>query len=148
MELRRATRADLASIVALLAADDLGAERESPDLGRYEHAFTEIDADPRHLLVVGEVDGAVVACLQATVLPCLTHGGRSRAQFEGVRVASGLRGQGVGHALLAWSIDWARRQGCGVVQLTSDKRRPGAIAFYEQLGFVATHQGLKLSLEP
>jgi hypothetical protein len=33
-----------------------------------------------------------------------------------------------------------------VVQLTSDKQRPGAIRFYESLGFTATHEGLKLPL--
>ena len=145
---RRAERGDLVAIVGLLADDELGAGRESVDLAGYEGAFAEIDGDPRHLLVVGDLDGVVVACLQATLLPCLTHGGRRRAQFEGVRVDERQRGRGVGAALLAWSIDWARENGCGVVQLTTDKRRPGALRFYEQAGFVATHEGLKLPLDP
>lgn len=145
---RRATRDDLVAIVGLLADDELGAERESADLGPYEAAFAEIDGDPRHLLVVGDLDGEVVACLQATLLPCLTHGGRRRAQFEGVRVSERHRGRGVGAALLAWSVDWARREGCGVVQLTTDTRRADARRFYEQAGFVATHEGLKLPLDP
>lgn len=149
---RRAAPADLAGIVALLTDDVLGAGRESDDAAAYEAAFGEIDADPRHLMVVGVVGdgrdtgGAVVACLQATVLPCLTHGGRRRAQFEGVRVATALRGAGVGAALLAWSIGWAREQGCGVVQLMTDRRRPDARRFYEAAGFVATHDGMKLDL--
>jgi hypothetical protein len=37
---------------------------------------------------------------------------------------------------------------CGLVQLTSDKRRAGAIRFYESLGFEASHEGLKLPLQP
>jgi GNAT superfamily N-acetyltransferase len=143
---RRAERADLAAIVALLTDDVLGAGRESDDRTAYEDAFADIDADPRHLLVVAESGGEVVACLQATVLPCLTHGGRRRAQFEGVRVAASTRGTGVGTALLAWCIAWARDQGCGVVQLTTDRRRPDARRFYEAAGFVATHDGLKLDL--
>jgi GNAT superfamily N-acetyltransferase len=145
---RRARRDDLSSIVALLTDDDLGAGRESADLEPYEVAFAEIDGDPRHVLVVGDRDGEIVACLQATVLPCLTHGGRRRAQVEGVRVSERLRGAGVGRALLAWSIDWAREHGCGVVQLTTDKRRPDALRFYEASGFVATHEGMKLDLDP
>jgi len=32
------------------------------------------------------------------------------------------------------------------VQLTSDKSRTDAIRFYESLGFVASHDGLKLDL--
>jgi hypothetical protein len=37
-------------------------------------------------------------------------------------------------------------QGCGLLQLTSDKQRPDAIRFYESLGFTASHEGLKLPL--
>ncbi|WP_426574520.1 GNAT family N-acetyltransferase [Aquihabitans sp. McL0605] len=145
---RRAGPDDLAAIVGLLTDDVLGADRESAAFGAYEDAFAEIDADPRHLLVVGDLDGEVVACLQATVLPCLTHGGRRRAQLEGVRVSDRLRGGGVGAALIRWSIDWARGEGCGLVQLTTDKRRPDALRFYERLGFTATHEGMKLAIAP
>lgn len=144
---RRATLEDLPVIVALLRDDALGAAREHGDLRPYQAAFAEIDADPRHLLVVGELDGDVVACLQATVLPCLTHGGRRRAQIEGVRVDVDHRGDGIGAALLTWAIAWARNQGCGVVQLTTDRSRPDARRFYESLGFVATHDGMKLPLD-
>jgi hypothetical protein len=35
-----------------------------------------------------------------------------------------------------------------MVQLTTDKRRPDALRFYESLGFGATHEGLKLPLDP
>jgi hypothetical protein len=34
-----------------------------------------------------------------------------------------------------------------MVQLTSDKSRRDAIRFYEGLGFVASHEGLKLTLD-
>jgi len=145
---RPATAADLAAVVALLADDDLGVERERADLAPYEAAFADIAADPRHLLLVG-VDGAgVVACLQLTVLPCLTHGGRRRGQVEGVRVRADQRGRGVGRALLEAAVAWCRSQGCGVVQLTTDRRRPAALRFYEDLGFVASHVGLKLVIDP
>jgi GNAT superfamily N-acetyltransferase len=48
--------------------------------------------------------------------------------------------------MIAWTVDEARRAGCGLVQLTSDKRRVDAIRFYESLGFEPSHEGLKLSL--
>jgi len=32
------------------------------------------------------------------------------------------------------------------VQLTTDKARPDAHRFYERLGFVASHEGMKLRL--
>ena len=143
---RTATEGDLAAVLSLLADDALGGAREVEEMGPYALAFAEIDADPNHQLVVGDLDGEVVAVLQLTFLPCLTHGGRRRAQIEGVRVASSLRGKGVGRALIAWAVDRARTVGCGVVQLTTDTSRPDALRFYKSLGFRPTHVGLKLDL--
>ena len=68
-----------------------------------------------------------------------------RAQIEGVRVAASRRGQGLGRAMIEWAVGQAREHGCGLVQLTSDKRRPDAVRFYESLGFTASHEGLKAS---
>jgi GNAT superfamily N-acetyltransferase len=48
--------------------------------------------------------------------------------------------------LLRWAIARAKDRGCHLVQLTTDKQRPEARAFYESLGFVATHEGMKLKL--
>lgn len=144
---RPAVAGDLAAVVALLRDDELGVGREVPGLGPYEVAFARIDADPHHLLLVGELDRELVACVQISVLPCLTHGGRTRAQLEGVRVASSQRGAGIGRQLIEAAVAWARDQGCGVVQLTTDAARPDARRFYESLGFAATHVGLKRTIE-
>jgi ribosomal protein S18 acetylase RimI-like enzyme len=43
-------------------------------------------------------------------------------------------------------IDEARRRGCPIVQLTTDKTRADAVRFYERLGFTASHEGYKLQL--
>lgn len=69
-----------------------------------------------------------------------------RGQIEAVRVAAGQRGQRLGRRMVEWAIGEARAQGCGLVQLTSDKQRPDAIRFYQSLGFTASHEGLKLPL--
>ena len=66
--------------------------------------------------------------------------------MEGVRVASGHRGTGTGRTLFEWVVSRARERGCRMVQLTTDKRRPGARRFYEAVGFEATHEGMKLHL--
>jgi len=149
---RDAVRADVPAIVALLADDMLGASREAPSAGAgavddaYWAAFAMMAGDPRNRVVVAEQDGQVVGTLQLTLIPGLSRHGMLRAQIEGVRVASGGRGQGLGRLMIEWAIAQARQAGCGLVQLTSDKQRPGAIRFYESLGFTATHEGLKLSL--
>jgi GNAT superfamily N-acetyltransferase len=146
LRFRQATRADLHVIVRMLADDALGARRETfatPLPGSYHAA---IERDPNNELVVAESAGTVVGVLQLTYIPYLTYRGSWRALIEGVRVDSSQRAAGVGRRLLAWAIERAREKGCHMVQLTSDKTRPDAIRFYESLGFVASHEGLKLRL--
>lgn len=148
---RDARREDVPVIVAMLADDFLGTEREAGPGGAdvddaYWTAFEEIDAAPRDRLIVAESDGKIAGTLQLTLLPGLSRHGMLRAQVEAVRVASWTRGQGIGRQMIAWAVDQARAAGCGLVQLTSDKRRDDAIRFYSSLGFEPTHEGLKLSL--
>lgn len=147
---REARRADLDVVVRLLAADSLVAGRESIGDGSlpevYVRAFEEIDADPRNRILVGEFEGRVVACLQLTFIPGLTYQGRGRAQIEGVRVDASMRGQGIGKALVRHAIALGWERGCALIQLTTDKRRAEAHRFYEGLGFVPSHTGMKLPL--
>lgn len=146
VELRRARAEDLPALVALLADDPLGAGREGTDLAPYVAAFEAIDSDPRHLLVAGWSGGELVATLQLSFLPGLARNGAWRAQVEAVRVAAGVRGAGLGAQLLTWAIEEARRRGCALVQLTTDRSRVDAHRFYARLGFVASHEGFKLTL--
>jgi GNAT superfamily N-acetyltransferase len=140
---RTATEPDVPAIVALLADDLIGAGREG-ESDAYVCAFKEITTDSRNELIVADVDGEVAGTLQLTYIPGLSRMGTERAQIEAVRVAATHRGQGLGRKMIIWSIDRARERGCGLIQLTSDKRRSDAIRFYESLGFEPTHEGLKL----
>lgn len=148
--LRRAVVGDVPEIVDLLAADQLGATRDGvssdEDLQPYLSAFDAIDIDPAHLLVVAADGAQVVATMQLSFLPGLARRGALRAQIEAVRVRNDHRGRGLGAALFQWAIEEARRRLCALVQLTTDKSRADAHRFYERLGFVASHEGLKLDL--
>ena len=135
------------AIAALLADDRLGVTREDTgDLTAYLAAFERIDADPAHLLVVADDGSDVVGTLQLSVIPSLSRRGALRAQVEAVRVARSQRGRGLGQALLRWAVEEARSRGCSLLQLTTDKQRTDAQRFYERLGFVASHEGMKLDL--
>jgi len=148
--LRRAEAGDVPAIIDLIAADQLGATRDAVrtavDLAAYQAAFLAIDRDPAHLLVVGLADHAIVATMQLSFLPGMARRGALRAQIEAVRVEAAYRGGGLGSAMIGWAISEARRRGCALVQLTTDKSRAAAHRFYEQLGFTASHEGMKLTL--
>ncbi len=147
LTLRDVTAADVPALVAMLVDDPLGATRESPDdLTPYLDAVDAISTDPHNRVLVAERDGEVVGTMQLTYLRGLGRRGASRAQIEAVRVRSDLRGNGLGSELIGWAVDEARRQGCALVQLTSDASREGAHRFYERLGFTASHVGFKLAL--
>lgn len=143
MKIRAATRADVPAIVALYADDMLGAARETPHaLDVYYAAFDRLDGE----LLVGEVDGEVVATLQLTLIQQLSAQGGKVAQIEAVRVARDRRSRGLGATLVRDAIERARAAGCARVQLTSNQARTDARRFYERLGFVASHVGFKLAL--
>lgn len=144
---QRAVATDIPAIVALLADDFLGADREaSADDPSYRVAFGELDGDPRQLLTVLVRDGAVVGTMQLTTIPGLSHRGALRAVVEAVRVASSERGTGLGSRYIKWALGWARVNGARLMQLSSSTNRVDARRFYERLGFRADHLGLTLEL--
>jgi GNAT superfamily N-acetyltransferase len=151
MQIRIATRADVPAVLALLADDEISRARgfgtipEKVDAAIWA-AFEAIDADDRNELVVAEQNGEVIGTCQLTFIPGLSRGGGERLLIEAVRIRSDRRGQGLGGDLIRWTVERARERGCRMVQLTTDKRRTGAQRFYAELGFVASHEGMKLAL--
>lgn len=146
---RRAEAADLLAIVALLADDVLGQQREdasSPPNQKYVDAFRAILADPNQLQMVATADDAVIGTMQLSFIPGLARTGAWRGQIEAVRIAAAHRGSGVGQQMFEWAIAQCRARECELVQLTTDKTRADAHRFYDRLGFVASHIGYKLTL--
>jgi GNAT superfamily N-acetyltransferase len=147
--MRRATATDLPAIVAMLADDQLGGTREDASVPLdpgYVAAFEAIDADPNQLLAVAELDSKIVGTLQLSYLPGLSFRGAWRGQIEAVRVATALRGGGIGAQMIDWAVGLCRDRGCKMVQLTSNLTRTDAHRFYERLGWEKSHAGFKLHL--
>ncbi|MFF3713389.1 GNAT family N-acetyltransferase [Streptomyces phaeochromogenes] len=147
LEIRPAVPDDVPAIVAMLADDPLGAQRESPDdLSPYLAALERLSKDPNQHLAVAVREGRVVGTLQLTIIPGLSRKGATRSIIEGVRVHADERGSGLGTRFIEWAIDRSRSEGCQLVQLTSDVSRTDARRFYERIGFTASHVGFKLQL--
>ena len=143
---REATREDVADVVALLRDDALGAGRETATQDDYLAAFDRMQAEGANHLIVGEIDGRVVATYQITFISGLSLRAARRAQIESVRVEADLRGQKIGEALFADAETRARAADCRLMQLTTNASRDRAQAFYDRLGFTASHVGYKRDL--
>jgi ribosomal protein S18 acetylase RimI-like enzyme len=148
VKIRPARRDDVAVIVAMLADDALGRQRErieDPLPPSYFAAFEAVERDPKLQLVVAEGEGGnVVGCLQLCILPGLSSQGASRALIEDVRVASRCRSRGIGEQLVQWAVTEAREKGCRLVELLTHNTRVDAQRFYKRLGFAASHVGMTM----
>jgi GNAT superfamily N-acetyltransferase len=148
MNFRKATRKDTPELVEMLSNDKLGKLREDfkiPLPEKYYSAFEHIDQDDnQELMVVEDENGVIIGTLQLSFIQYLTYRGGIRAQIEAVRIREDQRGKGIGAELFNWAINRSKERGAHLLQLTTDKKRPEAVRFYEKLGFVASHEGMKL----
>lgn len=148
MKFRQATENDVAVIVAMIADDKLGKQRENfqtPLPDEYIKAFEKINADENQELIVVENEGfEIIGTLQLSFIQYLTYCGGIRAQIEAVRIRKDKRGLGIGKTMFEWAINRAKERNAHLLQLTTDKKRPKAIKFYKDLGFKQSHEGMKL----
>jgi len=147
-----ATEEDLAACVALMSANAAGARvgQEAGDLAPYLAAFRRMAAGGATVLHVARLPGMeagrIAGMFELTILDGLSFGGRPRAQVESVHVDPGLRGRGIGRAMMRFAEARARECGCVLLQLTSNRERQGAHDFYKALGYQPSHVGYKLML--
>jgi ribosomal protein S18 acetylase RimI-like enzyme len=144
---REASLKDLEAIIALLFEDQFGQTRENPSTplsASYLKAFSKISGNPNDELLVAELNHQVIGVMQITYLQHLTFQGGLVAHIEGVRIKKEHQKKGFGQQMFQWAIKRAKNQGCHRIQLMTDKRRSESKKFYEQLGFSATHEGMKL----
>jgi ribosomal protein S18 acetylase RimI-like enzyme len=152
IQIRPARREDTARIATLIMLGSAKQTRSDAEIAQeaahpsYLDAFDEVAASPYNTLFVAELDGQVVGTLQVTLIPGLINRGRKRAKLESVHVDPALRGRRIGEAMVAHAVDFARKNGAGLVELTSNKAREAAHRFYRRLGFDQSHEGFKLEL--
>ena len=148
MKFRKATKNDVLVIVEMIADDELGKKRENfkiPLSSEYLNAFEKINSDEnQELIVVENEDLEIIGTLQLSFIQYLTYRGGIRAQIEAVRIRKDKRGLGIGKVMFEWAINRAKARKAHLLQLTTDKKRPKAIKFYEELGFKQSHEGMKM----
>ena len=141
---------DLAALIAIFAADDVGGHGDTvaPEAFRnYARAIEIIAASPDQMLYVAERANEVVGSFQISIATTLTGRGASFMIIEAVQTRADMRGQGIGVRMIDFCIAEAKGRGLSRVQLTSNIKRKDAHRFYERLGFKPSHLGFKMALK-
>jgi N-acetylglutamate synthase-like GNAT family acetyltransferase len=130
VRIREAGARDVPAVRALLA--ELG---YPDDPARVAARVEELERDSASLLLIAEVDGAIVGLASATTMPLLHEDGRW-CRLSALVVAEERRREGAGRRLVEELEARARGQGARYLEVTSGERpeRTAAHAFYEALG--------------
>lgn len=133
LTVRRATTDDLEAVLALyrhLNPDD-------PPLaaGDVADLWAEMVGDDRHHVLVGEVEGRIVASCTMVLVRNLTRGARPFGLVENVVTDAAYRRQGHGLAILRHALGLAWDAGCCKVMLLTGSKRDETLCFYEKAGF-------------
>ena len=150
MTIRKAREEDIAAIVAILAADDIGGHGDTTDASAradYLEAFRTLQQTPRENLYVAECAGEIVGTFQTLLTTTLTGRGGTSMVVEAVQTKPDMRGRSIGRKMIEFCLEEARRLGLRQVQLTSNAARTDAHRFYERLGFARSHFGFKYKLK-
>ena len=128
---RRAGPDDAPAIATLLA--ELGYPFDASVIAeRFARLTNPTDAV---LLAMRGSEAIGLATLHAT--PVL-HRPTSVGRITSLVVSATVRGQGTGRALMAAAEALLRDNGCALIEVTSNRSRTEAHAFYERLGYTAT----------
>ncbi|GAB2620686.1 GNAT family N-acetyltransferase [Novilysobacter erysipheiresistens] len=145
--LREATSTDRETLLAL-EQGVVSAERPFNDAIRDSGArYYDLDkliADPDTLLLVGEVDGRIIATGYVQLRqsePAFKHARHAYLGF--MYVAERYRGRGINRTVIEALVDWSRRRGVMDVYLDVYVDNASAIRAYEKLGF----KGLLLEMK-
>ena len=137
-EIRPATAADVPEVARLLG--DLGYQIDAAVL---DERFLGFHAAGEVALVAARRPGGAEAAPSLLGLATLhrtpvLHRAGPVGRVTSLVVDERARGQGIGRALMHEAERWATERGCVLLEVTSNRRRTDAHAFYERLGYEAT----------
>ena len=133
LNIRDARPGDEAALARL--ADQLGYPAQAETVAA---RIVKYFGNPEERVIVAELDGGVIAW---TSVALVDHFYTPRCvEISGLVVDAGLRGRGIGAALLAEAKRWAAGLGVATVRLRANVIRAEAHRFYERQGFARVKQ--------
>lgn len=131
VEVRDARVADAPAIVPLL--EELGYPAIPEVIARRLEALAQIN----ETVLVAECEGELLGLITVHVTPVL-HRPTYVGRITTLVVAKRAHGRGIGRALVHAAERLLASRGCALLEVTSNRKRTDAHAFYERLGYEAT----------
>jgi GNAT superfamily N-acetyltransferase len=147
--IRRATIADLAGVLRLLAQlSPAWSEDEvvAPVTARSERTWARMLDQEERAVLVADRAGRIVGTLDLVIVANLTDDAAPTAIVQNMVVDRPDRRTGIGRALIAVAISLARTAGCCKVELLSSKDRTETHHFYRAVGFEVQADGFRMRL--
>jgi ribosomal protein S18 acetylase RimI-like enzyme len=133
IEVREAVLTDAPEVVRLfrLLGHELPLERPEARLAGF------VESGDRVLVAVRTGSEQLLGAVTMHITPVI-HRPSPVGRFTAVVVDEGARGEGIGTMLIHAAEEFLARQGCVQIEVTSNKKRTDAHAFYERLGYAGT----------
>jgi GNAT superfamily N-acetyltransferase len=132
--IRKATEADLPSVLNLYATEDIDNE-DVLTLDEAKGILQRFRLYPNYNLYVALISEKVVGTFELLIMDNLAHRGQPSGVVEDVVVDSNCRSMGIGRQMMEHAMNVCREFGCYKLTLSSNMRRERAHRFYEDLSF-------------
>ena len=133
--IREANKNDLQAVLKLYL--HLHETSIPEDNAHLRDTWTQILDDPRHHLIVYEIDGKIVSSCVCVIIPNLSKQVRPYAFIENVVTHKDYRKKGYATACLQFAKEIAMRENCYKMMLLTGSKEPKTLNFYQQAGYNA-----------
>jgi len=94
--------------------------------------FKNIKSNPKHIIIVAEINGKIVGSTTLLIEPKFIHQGGIVGHIEDVVVSKKFQGKKIGKKIIKYVLELAKNHGCykTILDCSDDVK-----AFYEEIGF-------------
>ena len=94
--------------------------------------FKEIKTNPKHIIIIAELNGEIIGTTTLLVEPKFIHQGGKVGHIEDVVVRKEFQGRKIGQKIIKFVLQIAKNKGCykTILDCSDDVK-----SFYEEIGF-------------
>lgn len=136
MEIREVTEQDLDGLLELYTQLH---DNSIPDSNeKLSTLWKHILEDKNHHIIIGTVEGKIIASCVLIIVPNLTHNQQPYALVENVITDEDHRNKGYATLILNYAKELAIKEGCYKIMLMTGSKKESTLNFYEKAGYNCT----------